>query len=106
MPLEDSARIGIHNENRMLAGVEQDGIGSFRTNAVNSKELFAQDGGWSSKHLAERAVMLRSQKTDKLFQLAGLLSKVARRADQASELAQRNLFHGADGQQPFFSQGP
>ncbi len=41
MPLEDSARIGIHDENRMIAGIEQDGVGSFGTNAMNAKELFS-----------------------------------------------------------------
>ena len=85
MPLEDSARIGIHNENRMLAGIQQDGVRSFRTNAMNGKEFFAQDSGWSVKHFAERAVMLRSQKMHKLFQFAGFLPKVARRTDQVEQ---------------------
>jgi len=53
MPLEDSARIGIHDKNRKLAGVEQDGVGSFRTNAMNGKELVAKCGGWRLKHFGE-----------------------------------------------------
>ncbi len=105
MPLEDSARIGIHHKNRKLAGVEKDGVGSFRTNAMNGKELFAKCGGWSLKHVAERAVILRSQKPYKLFQFAGLLPEVAGRTDQPSKLALRDAFHGVDGEEFFFSQG-
>jgi hypothetical protein len=53
MPLEDSARIGIHDKNRKLAGVEQDGVGSLRANAMNGKELVAKCGGWRLKHFGE-----------------------------------------------------
>src|SRR5208283_2474112 len=89
----------------MIAGIEQDGIGSFRTNAMNGKELFSQNSGRSLKHFGERAVMLRSQKPDKLFQFAGLLPEVAGRTDQPSESAQRDAFHGGDGEEFLFSQG-
>lgn len=105
MPLKDSARIGIHNENSMLAGIEEDGVGSFGTDAMNSKELFPKSRGWSSKHFCKRAVMLQSQVADKLFQFACFLTEVAGRTDQASELPQRDSFHGIDGKQLFSSQG-
>ena len=53
MPLEDSARIGIHDENRMIAGIEQDGVGRFRPYPMNGQKLFPQNSGWSLKHFAE-----------------------------------------------------
>jgi hypothetical protein len=105
MPLEDSARIGIHDKNRMIAGIQQDGVGRFRPYPMNGQKLFPHNSGWSLKHFAERPVMLRSQKSDKLFQFAGLLTEVAGRTDQTSELAQRNAFHGFHSQELFLSQG-
>src|SRR6516164_4824542 len=103
MPLEDSARIGIHDKNRKLAGVEKDGVGSFRTNAMNGKDLFAKCGGRRLKHFGERAVILRSQKPYKLFQFPGFLPEVAGRTDQPSKLALRDAFHGVDGEELLFS---
>jgi len=105
MPREDSARIGVHHENRMVAGIEEDGVGSFRTDAMNGKELFPKSRGWSSKHFCKRTVMLQSQVADKLFQFACFLMEVAGRADQSSEFPQRNSFQSMDGKQPFSPQG-
>ena len=42
MPLQNPARVGIHDKNRKLAGVEQDGVGGFRANAMNGQEFVAQ----------------------------------------------------------------
>jgi hypothetical protein len=33
--LQDPARIGVHNENGVLAGVKENGVGSFRADAAN-----------------------------------------------------------------------
>src|SRR5260370_18786834 len=104
MPLEDSARIGIHDENRMIGGIEQAGVGRFRLYPMNGQKLSPHNSGWSLKHFAERPVMLRSQKPDKRFQFAGLMTEIAGRTDQTRELAQRNAFHGFHSQELFLSQ--
>ena len=39
---ENAARIRIHHEDGMIPCVEQDGIGSFRSDAIQSQQLFTQ----------------------------------------------------------------
>lgn len=50
MALENAAGVGIHNEDRVIAGVKQNGVGSFGADAVNAEELFAQGCGGSTEH--------------------------------------------------------
>ena len=39
---DDSARISVHYENRMIAGVQQDRVGSFRADAMQTEKFFPQ----------------------------------------------------------------
>ena len=37
---ENPSRIGVHHEDRMIAGVEQDGIGSFGADSIQIEKFF------------------------------------------------------------------
>jgi len=41
MTLEDAPRVGIHYEDRVFAGIEENGIRGFRADAVDREELLA-----------------------------------------------------------------
>ena len=41
MTLEDAPRVGIHYEDRVVAGIEENGIRGFRADAVDREELLA-----------------------------------------------------------------
>src|SRR5205814_2358664 len=42
VPFKDSSRVGIHHKYRMVAGIKQNGIGSFRPNSVQRQQLGAK----------------------------------------------------------------
>src|SRR5260370_23874798 len=68
MPLEHSPGISVHHEHRVLAGIEQDRIRRFRTDAVDSEKLFAQQRRWGAKHPRQRTSVLRPKKANEAFQ--------------------------------------
>src|SRR5258708_22721280 len=85
MALQNAPRVGIHNKDRVICCVEQDGIRGFRTDAVNTQELLAQICGGSAEHYRKGAAMFFSEKNHKLLELAGFLPEVAGRTDEAGE---------------------
>ena len=48
--LEDAPGVGVHDENRVSAGIEQDGVGGFRTYAVERQQFFPQLIGRLCEH--------------------------------------------------------
>ncbi len=92
MALQNAPRVGIHNKDRVICCVEQDGIRGFRTDAVNTQELLSQLCGGSVEHCRKGAAMLFSEKNHKLLELAGFLPEVAGRTDEAGELRLGNFF--------------
>src|SRR5258707_8596749 len=92
MALQNAPRVGIHNKDRVISCVEQDGIRGFRTDAVNTQELLSQLCGGSVEHFRKGAAMLFSEKNHKLLELAGFLPEVAGRTDKAGELSLGNFF--------------
>src|SRR5258708_34152842 len=85
MTLENAPRVGIHNKDRVICCVEQDGIRGFRTDAMNTQELLSQLCGGSVEHCRKGAAMLFSEKNHKLLELAGFLPEVAGRTDEAGD---------------------
>src|SRR5215468_11228466 len=55
VPLQNSARVGVNHKYRMVAGVEQNGIGSFRSHAIQGQQLGAEFMRGLSKHPVQRA---------------------------------------------------
>jgi hypothetical protein len=50
---QDAPGVGVHYENRVFAGVEENGVGGFRADAAHAEELIAHNGGWSVKQAGE-----------------------------------------------------
>lgn len=99
---EDAASVGIDYEDKMLSGVKKNGVRSFRADAVNSEQLFAQFRGGGGKEFVERALIAVAEKANESLQLSCLLPKVAGRADQTSQMPERNLFDRS-GRKEFFA---
>src|SRR5258708_30738283 len=93
MALQNAPRVGIHNKDRVISCVEQDGIRGFRTDAVNTQELLSQLCGGSAEHCRKGAAMLFSEKNHKLLELAGFLPEVAGRTDKAGDVALGDVFY-------------
>src|SRR5262249_33079455 len=91
MAFQNAARIGVNHKDGMISGVEQDGVGGLWADAVHAEKLFAELRGGHGEHGLQRATMLFVEKTKKGFQFARFLSKVTRRADEASKTRLRNL---------------
>lgn len=74
--LEDAAGVGVDNENFVLSGVEKDGVGSLRTNAVNSQELLTELCGGRGKEFVEGALILAAKEGDKFLEFACFLAEI------------------------------
>ena len=46
---EDATGVGVNDKDGMFAGIEKNGVGGFRADAVKGEKLLAQDGGGSRK---------------------------------------------------------
>ena len=75
--LQDAAGVGIDDEDRMLRGVEKDGVGGLGTDAADGEQLIAQRWCWNSKHFAERALVVAAEETDEGFQGFCFLAEIA-----------------------------
>src|SRR5260221_2371244 len=98
MALKNAPRVGIHNKDRMIPCVEQDGIGGFWTDAVNGEELLSQGCGGSAEHRGEGAAMYFSEKRHERLEFAGFLAEIARGTDEAGELGVWNRVDGGGGE--------
>ncbi len=94
MALQNAPRVGIHNKDRVIPCIEQDGIGGFGADAVHIQELRSQFCGRSAKHHRKGAAMLFSEKLYECLELSGFLAEVARGADEAGEFRLGHLFKG------------
>ena len=86
---KNPARVGVHNKRRMVAGIEQYGIGSFRADSMQSEEFFPKLFGGLRKQFRQRALVPLVQKRNKKFQSLGLLTEIASGTNQALEFGKR-----------------
>src|SRR6185312_7794943 len=80
--LEDATSIGIHDKDRMVAGVKQDGVGGFRAHAIQGQQFCTQLCSGLSEHSVERAGIVQVEEPDKGFQLLRLLPEVTGRSNK------------------------
>jgi len=99
--LEDAARIGVNNEDRMTTGIKEDGVGGFRPDAVDGKQLLAQFLRGNAEHAGERARVVFPNKVCEGFQFASFLPKVAGGTNEAGKASNGNVFHGAKREKSF-----
>ena len=61
---EDAPRIGVDNEDGVLASVEKDRVGGFRPDSADGEELLAQGFGGRGKETVKRAAVIFVKKSD------------------------------------------
>ena len=109
MAFQDAARVGVHHENGVPACIEKNGIGGFRSDAVQRQQFFPQPGGRLRKHPLQRPAILLIEVVHEALQPLGLLAEVARRPDHPCELGQRyaaDAIHIEHAFSPQLPQGP
>jgi hypothetical protein len=88
---EDAASVGVNDEDRVLPGVEQDGVSGFWANAAKTEKLLAKDFRGRGEEAIERAVVFNEEKISEGLESFGLLAVVAGRAEARGELRGRDL---------------
>src|SRR5215468_8607923 len=63
--LEYSSRVGIHYKHWMIAGIEQDGVGSLWANALQREQFRPQLQAWTCEHAPQRTAVVLVEIRDK-----------------------------------------
>src|SRR5215831_19259916 len=87
MPLQHTPGIRIHDENRMVACVEENRVCRLWANAFQLHQLFAQLQGWLGKHRSQRSAIAAIDESYKLFQPFRFLPKIPGRAYEQLEFS-------------------
>jgi len=95
MAQQHAARVGVHDKDRMIAGIEQDEIDGFRANPVEFQQLSAKLSGGHGEHARERAGISAVEESDESLEVARFLAEVAGRPDQSLQFGDRRFTHGA-----------
>ena len=85
---ENPTRVGVHHEDWMVAGVQQDGIGSFGAYAMEIEEFLPKLLCGTSEQFCQRAFVLLVQKRNKDFQSFGFLAEIASGANHPLKFCQ------------------
>lgn len=90
VPSKNSTRIGIDYKNWMVAGIEQDGIGSLWADSMQAEEFFAKLRRRTRKQFCQGTFVLFVQKRDEKFKPLSFLAKISSRANQTFKFSQRS----------------
>src|SRR5277367_809843 len=85
--------VSVHDEDGVLARIQQDGIGGLRTNSEHAEQLFTQHDRGSLEHSLERAAVFDPQEFAEGFQLPRLLPKIPRRPNHSFQSPHRNFLY-------------
>src|SRR5271165_189798 len=88
VPIEDAARVGIHNKHGMIPRIEENRVRSLRAHPVQAEQLFPQPVGWLSEKLIQRSAVFVVEEGDERLEPLRLLAKVTRGPDQPLESPQ------------------
>jgi len=94
--LEDAAGVSVHDENGMIACIEENGVGGFRADAMDGEELLPQSFCGNAEHSRERTRKLLLDEAREGLQLFGFLAKVAGRADESGKTRRGDVQHCGD----------
>lgn len=97
--LEHATRVGVDNDDRMVSGIEQDGVGGLRTDAVEGEQLGAELFSRLREHAAERAGISLVKESDKSFEFPSFLAEIAGRPYERFQVSELDLTHGVHGQE-------
>jgi hypothetical protein len=85
VPSQHAARVRIHHEDWMVAGVQQYGIGGFGADAMQIEKFFPKLFRGAREQFRERAFVVSVQKRDKDLQPLCFLAEITGGANQAFE---------------------
>ena len=94
---ENPVRVGIHHEDGMISGIQQDGVGGFRPDAVDGQKFFAQLRSGRLEHALQRTPVLSLQEIERrlsVFSLFAGNSPTAAPARQAAQFARCSIAEG------------
>src|ERR1700691_4494391 len=86
---ENPARVGIHDKDRIVAGIEQDGIGALGPASMPIEQFFPKLVRGACEQSCPRPLILSIEILNEDFQPFGFLPEIARGTNQALEFSQR-----------------
>jgi len=98
MTEQNAARVCVYDEDRMIARVEQDGVGGFRANAVEFQQLGSELCSRLGKHAVQRSRILPVKECDERLEIARFLAEVAGRPHERFKFIERQITHCADAE--------
>src|SRR5689334_9713415 len=104
VPFQDPAGVGVNDERRMIAGIEQDGIRGLRADPVEREQLFAQPGGRYGEHAIERTAVAGVEILNESLQSTRFLTEVSGAADELFEFGERSTTNATKREHPRGSQ--
>jgi len=90
VPTQNTASVGISNEEGMLASIKENRISGFWPYPMDGQERFSRIFRRHSKEVVERAIAMDAEPLEKTVDCPRLLSKESRRANGAGQLAGRD----------------
>ncbi len=64
MAFEQAAGVCVHDEDRVITGIKQDGVGGLRANAIEGQQFSAKSFRRLGKHTTERTRVMLVEKAD------------------------------------------
>src|SRR5665811_2443860 len=68
VPIQDATRVGVHNEDGMIPGVEQDRVCGFGADTVQAEQFLAKLAGRSREQMIQRAAICRVEEGNERFE--------------------------------------
>jgi|SRR6516225_11131147 len=99
MTCENATRVGVDDEDGMIAGVKKNGVCRFWANAVDPEELFAKLGGGCGEHGLEGIAVLLLKELDEGFELARFLAEITGGANETGQAKNGNFCKGGGSEQ-------
>ena len=98
MSFQNAPGVSVHNENRMIAGIEEYGVRCLGAYSIEIQKFGAELIRRFREQIVERSRMVRIQKFDEGLQPPCFLPEITGWPDQLLELAQRSRPDPVDGE--------
>ena len=99
MTYENAARVGVDDEDGMIAGVKKNGVCRFWADAVDPEELFAKLGGGRGEHGLEGIAVLLLKELDEGFEPARFLAEITGGANETGKAKKGNSCEGGGSEE-------
>ena len=91
MTCENATRVGVDDEDGMIAGVKKNGVCRFWADAVDLEELFAKLRGRRGEHSLEGIAVLLLEEVDEGLELARFLPEITGAANETGQAKKGNF---------------